>query len=532
MLLPRGCKRIASCLIFILALVGGTAGCSFGSPGPESQTKQEKEINPAYGTLYPITAITFIYGPLPPADGAGIRMINERFNVQYEPTLVTHSDYLQKLTATIASGNLPDMIAMLDADSNYYKWAKQGAFLSLDDYIGQYPSLQAVPEQVWDALRVNGHIYGMPLYDPLNYSITPVIRKDWLDKLGLDVPSSYEELKQAALAFTRDDPDGNGKDDTYGIAMSQKISPSFAMGAYWDSVWYHKDEQGRYVNGYIGEGRKQLIGWLSEVYKAGAMTKDFAFYNWTQANMEFYAGKAGIFIGAPHGMSEVYMQGLLELQPEAEIVPIPPFAAPDGSRGFASGAGFSGVVALNAALAGEPDKLKRVLDLNEVGRKFYPIEERNERNDDYDWSRGRSGQGYTVMGDYTQYEPQSRGLSPVNYLLDRQMWAPDDKANGFSRSYRLSGMRALTGALEQMHDETSHYYNPFNAAFSHTQAAKGTELENKLIDTQTRMIVGDMPMEAWDAMVQDYMDNGGAKIGEEVNEALRKTNVTGMWKHE
>jgi putative aldouronate transport system substrate-binding protein len=476
-----------------------------------------------------VSSIAFIFGNVPPADGVGLKMINEKFNIDYKPNLVVHSDYLQKLSATIASGDLPDIIALQNADSNFYKWAKQGAFLPIDEFIDKYSTLKAVPDNVWNALKVNGKTYAMPRYYPMNYSLTPVIRKDWLDKLGLPVPTNYEELKKAALAFTKNDPDGNGKNDTYGIAIGQSINPSFAMGAYWDTAFYHKNNQGQYINGLIGKGREQLVGWLADLYKEGAITKDFAFYNWTQTNKEFYSGKAGIFIGAASGMSEAYMQTLLDISPNAQIVPIPPFQAPDGSKGFTSGTAYQGIVALNAKLANEPEKLKRVLEMSEFGRQFYPFEQRNAGNRDFDWYRGKSGLGYSVNNGVIEYQLQEKGMAPFDYFADRQMWAPNDKANGYSKSYKNPNLRELTGALEKMHDETKHYYNPFNGVFSPTQATKGTELENKLLATQTRMIVGDIPMSDWNKMVEEYMDNGGTQLTNEINSALKEAKLTGYW---
>lgn len=43
------------------------------------------------------------------------------------------------------------------------------------------------------------------------------IRQDWLDKLGLEVPRTWDEMAAVAEAFVTQDPDGNGEDDTIGI---------------------------------------------------------------------------------------------------------------------------------------------------------------------------------------------------------------------------------------------------------------------------------------------------------------------------
>lgn len=46
-----------------------------------------------------------------------------------------------------------------------------------------------------------------------------MIRQDWLDTLGLSMPTSMDELYDVLYAFTFSDPDQNGEDDTYGITL-------------------------------------------------------------------------------------------------------------------------------------------------------------------------------------------------------------------------------------------------------------------------------------------------------------------------
>ena len=64
------------------------------------------------------------------------------------------------------------------------------------------------------------------------------IRKDWLENLGLEEPKTIDEFYNVLKAFTKDDPDGNGKDDTYGLVASKFTGP-------WDNmqVWFVCTEQ-------------------------------------------------------------------------------------------------------------------------------------------------------------------------------------------------------------------------------------------------------------------------------------------------
>ncbi len=43
------------------------------------------------------------------------------------------------------------------------------------------------------------------------------IRQDWLDKFGLEIPQTMDELLTVIDKFTNEDPDGDGENNTYGI---------------------------------------------------------------------------------------------------------------------------------------------------------------------------------------------------------------------------------------------------------------------------------------------------------------------------
>ena len=64
---------------------------------------------------------------------------------------------------------------------------------------------------------IDGKLYGIYRERPLSRQGI-VIRKDWLDNLGLDMPKTVDELYETAKAFTEKDPDQNGKNDTIGFA--------------------------------------------------------------------------------------------------------------------------------------------------------------------------------------------------------------------------------------------------------------------------------------------------------------------------
>lgn len=502
----------------------------------ETATETEKniEIDPFDHTeKYTITGMTFRFGDPPPVTSPGLDMINERFNVDYKPEIIPQGDYIEKSSAIVASGSMPDLVGFPGTDTRFYQWAEDGAFLPLDDYLAHYETLGNIPDYIYNSFKVDGKIYGIPRYSQ-PYPVTPVIRKDWLDKLGLEVPTNYKELEEVAIAFTKDDPDGNGKADTYGVAIGENINPNFNMGTYWDfNAWYHQNDNGDYIPGVISEGRKELIQFFANIYKEGAMTKDFAVLDWASTNTEFYSGKAGIFVGGVSGMSEAYFEGLLAANPEAKLVAIPPFEAPDKSKGFTMGSGYSGILALNANLAEDEGKIYRALEMIDFGKKYYPRDEKNPQNEDYDFFLGKEGIGYNMENGAPVQVPtfSSEGLAPSTYFLDNREQVPTDAKINYADDYKLPELKEMTASLQEMFESNQLYVDPSYGVLSPTNQEKGTDLMQFLINEQSKMIAGQRPISDWDNLVDEYLKKGGEAIIKEVNEGIKAKGYTDReWK--
>ena len=130
-----------------------------------------------------------------------------------------------KLAAAIMSGEYPDIIKT--GSNGYVNYVYGGVIADITDVLDEYASdelkeyLNADGGLAMSCLKVDGRLYGLPKMSSSYGSVSLMfIRKDWLDRLGLEVPTTMEELKEVAHAFTYDDPDGNGENDTYGLAIS------------------------------------------------------------------------------------------------------------------------------------------------------------------------------------------------------------------------------------------------------------------------------------------------------------------------
>ncbi|NQX60146.1 ABC transporter substrate-binding protein [Paenibacillus qinlingensis] len=527
-------KKLLVVLMASSVSLAATACTSNGASTPSSSPKATTPTtNSPAAKKITITTMKSINGDVPPQNAKAVQKINDKFNVDYQAALVPSGSYTEKLNVTLASGSLADATLLPSGEltDKYSKFAKQGAFLALDEYIKNYPSLKLVPDYVWDQFRVNGKVYAIPGYNP-KFGFTVVVRKDWLDSLGLKAPTSYEELKQIALAFTKNDPDKNGKNDTYGLAIGKDINWPIPMGAYWDpDAWYHKDDKNRFIPGIVSNARKEMIQWFADLYKEGAMTKDFITLDWAATNKEFYSGKAGIFIGSPRGMSEQYMDGLLKIEPKAQFLPLDAFTAPDGSKGFTASRGFANMTVISAQAGKDPDKVKRILSMLDFSRNFYPNDQKNDKNKDFDFLYGGLGEGYDLTDGIGVAKPASitQGLVPATYLLDGVMVPSKDTDVDYPAMYKLPQLKELTAAISKQYTQLKFYQSPNYAVISPTEIAKGAEMKKYLLDEQSKMIAGVRPVSDWSKLVEEWKTKGGEAMITEINAGIKMKDAKEAW---
>ncbi len=124
------------------------------------------------------------------------------------------TSYLQRLNTRIASNDLPD--AFVPWQGIEGTLIKQGALADLTDYLPKYaPHIwERIPKEIWDVVRTadpsgEGRIYYLPRVE-LYQGYGSFIRKDWLDRVGMDVPTTKEQFDSVLQAFLDNDANGNG----------------------------------------------------------------------------------------------------------------------------------------------------------------------------------------------------------------------------------------------------------------------------------------------------------------------------------
>ena len=197
------------------------------NPPPPTPT----EIQPADIELWASGRVT--EAAPPPDDWAAYQIIKDELKVNLKLVLLpsTQSDQDTKINAAAASNSLPDVF--FASRDTWFKLVGAGLVAKVDDLLPLMPARTASHYSDPDRNRlvtIDGAMYGLP--DPGAMPMTDglVIRQDWLDKLNLKAPTTLDEFMTVAKAFTANDPDGNGKNDTYGFCAFVDGSGLTAMG--------------------------------------------------------------------------------------------------------------------------------------------------------------------------------------------------------------------------------------------------------------------------------------------------------------
>ncbi len=212
-----------------------------------------------------------------------------------------NAEYGDKSNVTLASDNIPDVMVANEKGPSFVKAAEAGAFWDLTGKLDKYPNLKPANEQTAKNTMTNGKTYGIYRVRPLLRSGI-VIRKDWLAKLGLKEPQTVEDLYTIAKAFTEQDPDGNGKKDTYGLIIP-KWPGNYASASPYDVVetWFGApngwgERDGKLVPGFDTPEFLEANRWLRKWVTEGLVNPDFATLDSANWNDPFVQGKGGMII--------------------------------------------------------------------------------------------------------------------------------------------------------------------------------------------------------------------------------------------
>ena len=254
-----------------------------GSQTPETKTEQTSGGNEAAEgkTEEPlkITGMANLFNLAPEKNGDFWIAMEEKFNVDYTVDWVPVDTYQQKQELILSSGELPDLMQITNTSlPSYQKAVEAGAFYDLTDLLGdfsEYPNLKNNTNlNAWTLSKIKGRNYIVPRTRG-NLDSALMVRKDWLDKLGLEVPKTVDEFAVVIEQIANGDPDGNGINDTIGL-----VPGIDDIDGYWPAAFgtreIVKDSDGGIIYERLTDQYANYVEYMRDLYSKGAVAKEFA----------------------------------------------------------------------------------------------------------------------------------------------------------------------------------------------------------------------------------------------------------------
>ncbi|GAK38392.1 extracellular solute-binding protein [Paenibacillus urinalis] len=448
--------------------------------------------------------------------------------------VVADANYNDKMNVTLASGDLPDVLkvsavqfeqlheaGMLeDLTEVYDKYASDlvKEFLSAEDGAGLKP------------VTKDGKIYAMVSFPgSLDSSDMIWIRQDWLKNVGLDAPQSMQDVIEIAEAFTFKDPDGNGKQDTFGIALNKDLPINgFLLGYHGYLETWIKDESGQVVNGTIQPEVKEGLQELQRLYKDGVIDPEFGVKDFAKMMEDVNAGKSGMFFlpqWAPFQVS-----GMIKNDPNVDWLPYPVQSIDDQPAKTQNHLTLGGIFAVRKGYE-HPEALIKLLNFQ--AEKMFGEAAETERADYLNGMTGLGFQNATVSNlpanknvqaqDEVEKALESGDTSGLG--LEAKLFYDDimDYRSGNLDKWhmeRIFGPESSQGVIKYYRDNDLIVMNEFIYAPTKTMNTKSATLDKLRAETFLKIIYGNLPIDEFDNFVANWKKLGGDEITKEVNELI------------
>lgn len=284
------------------------------------------------------------------ADGM-TEYIEKLFNITIRPVSMTWSNYKERYQILSATNSLPDVFATItlsSTDNNdsatFADMIKTNSIRALPDDMTSFPALKEILDSVPYTKYSDGRYYAIPRVSFTDAILSTtdaamLVRRDWMENLGLEDPENFQEFADLVTAFANDDPDGNGIDDTIGYNVNNlsALGKWVILGiAPKCNVYSWVEEDGRFVPSWTLDDFKDVVAAYRQLYETGGLDPQFYSKSPNTVMEDFAAGRLGAL---EYKSSPSSIKNLKELwdtmndQPMEECVDVLPiFPADDGVR--------------------------------------------------------------------------------------------------------------------------------------------------------------------------------------------------------
>jgi len=464
----------------------------------------------------------------------------EDHNVQVEFVSVPRWTEVEQINNLLAAGDAPDICLTYDYPT-VQTYANMGGVLDLSSYVDDYKDLLpnlwnwlGETNIYWDKDPVNGTLWAIEGKRAVTNRINTFVRKDWLDKLGLEEPTTRQEFEDMIIAFR------DNADTLLGADADKMIPYSVSYDVGWRAALLIESfidpdvsDYEYYVNGFddralTQNGTKEAVRLLNKWYNEGLLWDDFALYgsgDSTEDDM-IKAGYVGAFM---HNWDYPYRDGENSIQtnltrmvgPDAKFVVVDCFEDSKGGHNkfITSSAGDRKIFfpttnteplasMLYLDFISSPDVIE-YLQIGEEGITHNKLED-----------------GTIEITAATGDDIQNSGFNIDYTITCNGLHLTDDDLTLKSMAYSYSGIDPeLVETAHRVCNTDTRPAKNVNVGAIAAEEGQGPTLSSKrdiVYDTALSAPV-DKFDEVWDAAIADYLSSGGQAIMDERAEKWKAT---------
>lgn len=460
---------------------------------------------------------------------------------------VPATQYNEKLNAQISADDIPDVFSV--TSEQLKTLVDNGMAMDLTEIFETYATdftkemMEADGYTALEQCKLNGGLYALPNVSG-NHDNVPImwIRRDWMEKLGKEAPTTVEELEELALAFVNEDPDGNGKDDTYGIALSKDVYGNAfcdltgileGFGAH--TGWVEKDGKAEF--GMIQPEAKTALEAVSRWYQEGIIDKEFVAKDTSKVSEDVVAGTVGITFGS-HGNAFWPFPDAKNLNDEADWIPYPiPGLGEELPKVMVSGSAVNYYVV--SADCEHPEAIVKMYNYfyqkdcalsPDYDATFHTTSSTAMEHPEwaFEWAVLKTfypqqnlyihrGVKAYLEGDESQLE--NSWVSDNAGQVEAYLNDPENNKTYYS-SYIWSGPEGAFSVVDSYEQNDQRIQNLYTLGNTDGMAMYNVTLGQLIQETYTKIITGDIPVSDFDNFVDQWKSLGGDQITDEVNELL------------
>jgi len=464
-------------------------------------------------TTRPVMTIDLIsYAENDPTDDTFEAALEELTGYEIKINWIPTIGYADKINTLIASDSMSRItVVTQNRGSAFVNAARTGMFWQIDDYMADYQNLAKLPAQVYDNVRIDGGLYGIPRERALVRQGL-VYRKDWAEEAGLGQPKSIDDIKKMVETFAA------REGVKYGVTTGYQASDYLPEGLLYTAIMYGApngygfNTEGEFTHYFTTPEYFNAVKLWREWYEKGLMNK-----NYLEINQD--DGKTVSIVNQEAGLAFHYADGIGTAYPELYV------NNPDAQMWFAYGftneatgedvaiatSGFNGLVAFSKTANPTEEDLKQCLDFCDKITSDAAAEIFSWGVEGYTYSIDENGYGVRSQEQYDQF------YSTCNYYGQFNLFSISNTSELVEEG--------LTDLFIAARDEKFLWYDVALADKSTGLESKtwleigSTDLTPILSDTVNMYITGQIDDDGYWAGVQEWLEAGGQDVIDEYKAA-------------